>query len=52
MTPNHFGSDQIEAVEFKSGVNLFMASLQSAIGSFSSDDSPMILPIDFGELKK
>ena len=52
MTSNHFFSDQIEAVELESGVNLFIASLESAIGSFPSDHSPMILPIDFEELKK
>ena len=49
MTPNQFDSDQIEAVEFESGVNLFISSLKSAIGSLPSDDSPMILPIDFEE---
>ena len=52
MTSNHSVSDSIEAGEFESDVNLLMTSLQSAIGSFPSDDFMMILSIDFGELEK
>ena len=52
MTSNHFICDQIEAVKFESGINMFMASLQSATGSFPFDYSPIILPVDFGELRK
>ena len=50
MASNHSFSDLIEVVEFESGGNLFMTRLQSAIGSFSSDDSQKILPIHFVEL--